>query len=139
MFVLDASVALVALLGEAEAPTAEAVIARIGQDTALVPAHFSLEIADLLASQIRKGALEEHAGIALAREAAKWPVAVDGETAGQGLSRTLALAIGHRLSPFHAAYLEICLRRGAPLATFDQKLATIARIHGVRLVVSPPT
>jgi len=135
MFVLDASVALAGLLGEAQAQAAETIIARIGEETALVPAHFGLEVADLVARQIRQGAVAEDAGIALAREAAAWPVTVDAETASLALSRTLALAIAHRITAYDAAYLEICLRRGAPLATFDSRLGAIARIHAVRLLV----
>ena len=138
MFVLDASVALAVLLGEAEAQAAEGIIARVGEETAIVPAHFGLEIAGLIARQIRIGALAEDDGIALAREAAQWPVTVDTETAAQSLNRSLALAIAHRLSADDAAYLELCLRRSAPLATFDARLAAIARIHGIRLLIPPP-
>jgi predicted nucleic acid-binding protein len=135
MFVLDASVALAALLGEAEAAIAEEIICRVGEEVALVPAHFSLEIADLISRQVRTGALEEAAAIAMAREAAQWPLTVDAETSEEALSRTLAFAIAHRLPAWDAAYLEICLRRGAPLATFDTRLARIARVHGVRLLI----
>jgi predicted nucleic acid-binding protein len=136
MFVLDASVALAALLGEAaEAAVAEEIICRIGEEVALVPAHFGLEIADLISRQVRSGALEEAAAIAMAREAAQWPVTIDAETAEEALSRTLAFAMVHRLPAWDAAYLEICLRRSAPLATFNTRLARIARVHGVRLLV----
>ena len=38
-----------------------------------------------------------------------------------------------------AAYLEICLRRGLPLATFDPRLAAVARVHAVGLEIGPRT
>ncbi|HEY5072695.1 MAG TPA: type II toxin-antitoxin system VapC family toxin [Caulobacteraceae bacterium] len=135
MFVLDASVALACLLGQSQAELADAVIARIGDENAIVPAHFSLEIAGLVARQVAAGILAERDAIALAREAALWPVTVDGETSVNALNRTLALALAHRLSAFDAAYLEICLRRAAPLATFDKRLAVIARVHAIGLLI----
>ncbi len=135
MFVLDASVALVALFGEAEAAMAEEVISRIGEAEALAPAHFGLQIADLLSRQVQIGALGESAAIAMAGEVARWPVVIDAGTAEEALHRTLAFAIAHRLSAWEAAYLELSLRRGAALATFDRRLATVAQIHGVRLLI----
>jgi predicted nucleic acid-binding protein len=46
---------------------------------------------------------------------------------------SLALARAHRLTAYDATYLELALRRGAPLATFDQKLAEAARKAGGRV------
>jgi predicted nucleic acid-binding protein len=43
----------------------------------------------------------------------------------------LHLARSHRLSVYDAAYLEIALRHGLPLATLDGKLAAAAAAAGV--------
>ena len=47
---------------------------------------------------------------------------------------TLALARSHRLTSYDAAYLELALRRGLPLATRDKALQAAARLEGVPLL-----
>ena len=46
----------------------------------------------------------------------------------------LTLARRRRLTAYDAAYLELALRRGLPLATLDGALASAARAEGVSLV-----
>jgi predicted nucleic acid-binding protein len=46
----------------------------------------------------------------------------------------LALARGHRLTIYDAAYLELARRIGVPLATLDQQLAHAARAARVPLL-----
>ena len=43
----------------------------------------------------------------------------------------LTLARRHRLTVYDAAYLELALREGVPLATLDGPLANAARTEGV--------
>jgi predicted nucleic acid-binding protein len=47
---------------------------------------------------------------------------------------TLALARAHRLTSYAAAYLELALRLGLPLASRDQALQAAARTEGVPLL-----
>ena len=47
---------------------------------------------------------------------------------------TLALARSHRLTSYDAAYLELALRRGLPLASRDKALQAAARPEGVPLM-----
>ena len=46
----------------------------------------------------------------------------------------MRLARSHRLTAYDAAYLELALRKGAPLATLDRRLAEAARAEGVSVV-----
>ena len=46
----------------------------------------------------------------------------------------MALPRGHNLSAYDAAYLELAIRRGLPLATIDRKLRTAAEAVGVALL-----
>jgi predicted nucleic acid-binding protein len=72
-------------------------------------------------------------------QAAKWltylgflPIAVDDETNDRAWGEVLSLARAHRLSAYNAAYLELALRRGLPLATLDDKLKAAASAGGVQ-------
>ena len=58
---------------------------------------------------------------------------IDGETAARALSDILAPAHAQSLSAYDAAYLELALRKGLPLATLDNKLKTAAAVFGVPL------
>lgn len=62
---------------------------------------------------------------------ARLPIVLDHEPIGDAV---LALARAHRLTFYDAAYLELALRRDAPLATLDRQLAAAARAAAVRLL-----
>jgi predicted nucleic acid-binding protein len=47
---------------------------------------------------------------------------------------TMALAEKHRLTVYDATYLELSLRRGLPLATFDAALRRAAAAAGAKLL-----
>lgn len=52
----------------------------------------------------------------------------------RALGPVLALARAHRLSAYDAAYLELAIREGLPLATRDAALRSAAADVGVALV-----
>jgi predicted nucleic acid-binding protein len=53
------------------------------------------------------------------------------ETNAHAWSDALSLARGHNLTAYDAAYLELAIRRGLPMATIDRKLRTAAEPVGV--------
>ncbi len=57
-------------------------------------------------------------------------VTVDQATAAHALGDTLNLARRYKLSAYDAAYLELALRTGLPLATLDADLAKAATTAG---------
>ena len=63
----------------------------------------------------------------------EYDIRVDTETVPRAWSKTLDLALLHKLSVYDAAYLELALRRNLPLATMDGALLQAARVSGVRL------
>ena len=50
------------------------------------------------------------------------PIATDHETPARAWRETLALARAERLTTYDAAYLELAIRLGLPLATLDRRL-----------------
>jgi predicted nucleic acid-binding protein len=61
------------------------------------------------------------------------PIVIDGETNAHAWSDTLNLARGHDRTAYDAAYLELAIRRGLPLATNDVKLKLAAGAVGVAI------
>jgi predicted nucleic acid-binding protein len=59
------------------------------------------------------------------------PITVDQETTGRAWGDVLNLARSQNLSVYDAAYLELALRLGFPLATLDEKLNAAAAGVGV--------
>jgi len=130
-FVLDGSLALAWYFKDEADPYADAVAARFPSARALVPVNWPLEVANaVLMGERRQRSTEA--------QAAKWlgylgslPIAVDEETNERAWDELLSLGRAHRLSAYDAAYLELALRRGLPLATLDDKLKAAASAAGV--------
>ena len=62
-----------------------------------------------------------------------FPITVDDQTVAHAWSDTMHLARAHNLSSYDAAYLELAIRLGLPLAALDGKLKTAAGAMGVPL------
>ena len=134
-FVLDASVTLPWRFEDEATPWTELLLSRLEQgEEALVPAHWSLEVANsLLVAQRRKRVtveqirefLDDLAALSIridpARRPDEWPA-------------VLALAEYHHLTVYDAAYLELAQRTRFPLATLDGDLRKAARIENVALL-----
>ena len=131
-FVLDGSLALAWYFKDEADPYADAVAARFPAGRAVVPLIWPLEVANAVL-------MGERCQRSTEAQAAKWltylgllPIAVDDETNDRAWSEVLSLGRAHRLSAYDAAYLELALRRGLPLATLDEKLRAAASAVGVR-------
>jgi predicted nucleic acid-binding protein len=130
-FVLDGSLALAWFFKDEADRYADAVAGRFPTDRAAVPAIWPLEIANAVLTGERRQRSTE-------AQATKWlgyvgslPIAVDEATNDQAWGDVLSLARAHHLSAYDAAYLELALRRGLPLATLDDKLKAAASAVGV--------
>ena len=132
--VLDASVVLAVALQEENRRLAAPILARVAEAGAVVPGIWHLEVGNvLLLAERRRMITAEERAIAL-DELAKLPIATDNETALRAWRETAELAARHKLTMYDAAHLELSLRRGLPLATFDAALRRAAGVAGVALV-----
>jgi predicted nucleic acid-binding protein len=130
-FVLDGSLALAWYFKDEADSYADAVAARFPAARAHVPLIWPLEVANALLMGERRQWSKE-------AQATKWlgylgslPIAVDDETNDRAWGELLSLGRAHRLSAYDAAYLELALRRGLPLATLDDRLKAAASAAGV--------
>lgn len=133
-FVLDASVALLWLVPQtnlAGVDYADAVLTALQESQAVVPSLFALETANVVAKVESKGIVTEADSQRFIALLGQLNIATDQATMGQALGDTLNLARRYRLSAYDAAYLELALRTGLPLATLDADLAKAATTAGV--------
>lgn len=130
VFVLDGSVALAWCFHDEADPYADAIVKRFPEVEAVVPALWHLEVANaLLVGERRMRSTEADTASWLASLTAL-PIAVDEDTTTRAWGDVLHLARAHSLSTYDAAYLELALRRGLPLATLDGKLKAAAAAAG---------
>lgn len=133
-FVLDASVALLWLVPQtnlAGVDYADAVLTALKESQAVVPSLFALEIANVVAKVESKGIVSEADSQRFITLLGQLNIATDPATMPHALGDTLNLARRYKLSAYDAAYLELALRTGLPLATLDADLSKAAATSGV--------
>ena len=134
--VLDASMALAWLFPRTDA--AEAALAEQGLDELdyekfLVPTIWYGEVANAILRGERKGLVTHAQSAAFLAELDS--ADIETETDSPKLRQSVVLALGrsHGLTAYDAMYMELALRRAAPLATFDRQLAEAVRKAGGRV------
>lgn len=134
-FVLDNSVAMCWLLNDgrpADVTYALKVLDALKQTSATVPGLWALEAANVVVKAEAKGLVTEARTQVFAATLMRLNITTDTATASHALSDTLNLARRYKLSAYDAAYLELALRRGLPLATLDADLEKAAKKAGVK-------
>jgi predicted nucleic acid-binding protein len=124
-FVLDNSVVMRWLFGDGshdDQAYAHQVLDAIAKGAALVPGLWGLEVANVIVRAEFKQLLTEARSAEFIGLLQKMNIQVDSKNHLQTLENTLQLARRYGLTSYDAAYLELALREGLPLATLDQKL-----------------
>jgi len=101
---------------------------------AIVPMHWPLEALNGLAMAERRRRIDSTRRRGLIEFLRDLPITIDPETVNQVWTGTSQLAEQHRLTLYDAAYLELALRLGLPLATLDQDLRAAGDAAGVTLL-----
>jgi predicted nucleic acid-binding protein len=131
-FILDCSVTITWFFKHEASPETDKLLDTLtGEDAAVVPQHWLLEITNvLLAAEAsgKKKAAESAEFLALLGKVAIEP---DSETGAYAATATIALGRKHQLTSHDAAYLELAMRRGVALATLDRNLRKAAAAEGV--------
>ncbi len=133
-FVLDASVALRWHFRDEVSPYANRVLSALAEQTALVPSIWPLEIANALAVAERRGRLDPARVTRAVELYRELPIAVHEVPVEDAFGPVLEVARDHRLTAYDAAYLELAMREGVPLATEDQALRESAGRVGVAVL-----
>ena len=132
--VLDASVALTWCFKNEATAAADRVLGRLAAEAASVPAIWHLEIANVLALSERRRRTTPADCAEFIALLETLEIVVDEETPSRALGRVLDLAREERLTAYDAAYLELAMRLGVPLASKDGDLCDTAERLGVSVL-----
>jgi predicted nucleic acid-binding protein len=112
----------------------EAVLERLARETALVPAIWPFEVANVLVMAERRRRLTEAKSAGFLGLLAQLPIMIVESNLLHLASASLAVARLRGVSAYDAAYIDLAMREAVPLATCDKTLARAANAAGVALV-----
>lgn len=133
-FVLDCSVTLTWCFADEATAETDALLDRLIRGGAIVPRLWHLEVGNILAITERRGRLPTTKLTDFLARLDHLPIATDDSPVSRDRTEILDLARRMRLTTYDAAYLDLAMRAGLPLATKDAQLARAARELGVAIL-----
>ena len=112
----------------------DALADRLEQESAEVPAIWSLEVGNALISALRRARIDDAVVASSLRALATLPINPDRAMGASELSAIVAIASQHGLTTYDACYVELAQRRHLPLATLDRKLREACDAMGVAVL-----
>lgn len=126
-FVLDCSVAMSWCFESESSGKSDKILNMLETHEALVPSLWPLEVANVLVVAERRKRIGESDMYQFIHLLRALPVQVDPNTSEQAFRQILSVARAHKLSSYDAAYLELAMREGLALATFDAQIRRVAK------------
>jgi predicted nucleic acid-binding protein len=135
-FVLDCSATLPWLFASEATPATHRLLDQLSRGAkAWVPALWHLELGNVLLGAQRRGRMDKAGIEKLFSSLTVYDIEVDNETISVAWSKTFALGETFGLAMYDAAYLELALRRGLPLASLDEPLRAAMKKAGGRVLL----
>lgn len=131
--VLDASVTLSWCFHDERTDYSMAVLQYLAQDIAIVPSIRLLEVTNSLLTSYRRGRLDADGVDEAFGILEDLQINVVPQTLRDSRGTVFELASEQNLSAYDAAYLDLALRQGLPLATLDDRLRAAAGNVGVAI------
>jgi predicted nucleic acid-binding protein len=138
--VLDASMTLAWIFERTdpeEKELADQLLDTLTAQEALVPVLWHTEVANALLVAERRGVVCEAQVIDYLHRLSQLPIVTDDASVSARQESVMALGREHRLSAYDATYLDLALRTGSVLASFDAKLLTATRTAGGAIFSQP--
>jgi len=107
---------------------------RVRDEGALVPSLWHLELGNVLIQAERRGRVMSADVTTRLELIGDLPIVTDDETPLRALHEIITLARAEKLTTYDAAYLELAIRRGLPLATKDKSLRNAGIKTGVKII-----
>ena len=136
--VIDASVALAWCFPDEGSNYADGILVALEGQAMLVPAVWGLEIANAVLAGERSKRLRQPEIRRFTALLQSLAMVQDVQPVGDYVSNVLPVAREYSLSAYDAAYLELSIRHGAPLATLDAKLRKAAQKAGITIFAGKP-
>ncbi len=134
-FVLDASVVLTWCFPDENAALARHIASLFKRgDTAVAPAFWPHEVLNALLVGEKRKRISKELVRSFLGDLATLPIVLEQFPAGVVFARIERLSREHSLTAYDAAYLDLALDSGLPLATLDEDLVRACRKARVRLV-----
>lgn len=137
-FVLDASVTMSWAFETQATPFTMRVLESLKTAHAVAPAVWPFEMANALVDAERRGRINAAQQAEFLERLRLLPIVIEHRPAVWLGQQILPLARAHRLTAYDAAYLELAIREGLPLATLDGDLRQAAAATGVALAECEP-
>jgi len=129
--VVDASVALAWCFPDESNRYADAVLVALAAHQLVEPTIWSMEIANAISVGERRARIHESEIRRFLELLGGLNVIEDARRIPEVFNDVLPLARKHAIAVYDAAYLEVAIRHGAPLATLDKALERAARATGI--------
>jgi predicted nucleic acid-binding protein len=134
-FVIDALIVLVWCFPDEHADLAEHVAGRFQRgDTALAPSFWPHEVLNALLVGEKRKRISSGLVQSFLDDVAALPVALAESSSDMVFGRIQSLSRSHSLTSYDAAYLDLALGSGLPLATMDAQLIRACKRAQVELV-----
>ena len=126
-FVIDNSIVMAWCFVDEASPYADAVLDSLTHAVAVVPASWPLEVINVLLVAERRERLQESDSVRFITLLSRLPIVVDRSWPERAMKDLLTLGRATTISSYDAAYLELAMRQGLPIATLDQKMLKSAK------------
>lgn len=132
-FVLDNTVTMAWCFSEEATEFTKALLGRLSNltDSALVPALWLYEVANVVELAVRKGRIPAEKAVVFLDSLADLPIQVENPSRAQVFVTVRKLAGQYQLTAYDAAYLELAIRHKLPIASLDKALSRAARSAGI--------
>ncbi|NOY99685.1 MAG: type II toxin-antitoxin system VapC family toxin [Chloroflexi bacterium] len=130
-FVLDTSVVMAWCFEDEASDYADAVLEQLTDGYALAPGIWPLEVGNVLVVAERRGRMTKAESVHFLELLRQLPIEVEMSSAPRMFAAVIGLAREQSLSSYDAAYLDLAMRAGLPLATLDSALREAALRCGV--------
>lgn len=133
-FVLDCSITMTWCFGDEATDATYALLDRLATETAVAPAHWPLEVANVLAMAEKRKRITAPTATTFLKLLTTMDMEIDNLTADRTFPHILPLCRKYGLTSYDAAYLELAIRRQLPLASLDADLRAAAKRAGIKVL-----
>ena len=132
--IIDCSITMAWCFADEATVEAAGVQDRLIAEAAVVPAHWFLEVVNVLVMAERRKRITAADATNFLQLLAALDIRTDHETSARAFEHLPPLCRSHRLTSYDAAYLDLAVRRRLPLASLDDDLRQAAIGLGIQVL-----